>query len=476
MSSTVRLLRGVAIGGEAVLLGWLLATEDLRAIGFLVLGLLGAVIVAGIASISWPIGSVLLLEACSAMPRLAATVFGLHLRPEHIAIGFVGLVVCWHVLKERRRPILHLQIFDYFLIAYVGLNFFTSAFTSPQPQMTLRWAVLNAVVVSPYFLIRLLIKNQRSLYRAFHVLLWVGAAESVYGTLCFLSNYLFHTSAGVELEQYGVIPGTYGTQFEANLFGSYTACCAIMFLAYFLLSQEPRRAWYGWGFALTTVGAFISLARSVFVALPLAAAAVVWVALRKGQFRIRRMVPLMLGAGLLLLAVSPILVNLVRERFSTIDLSEISSDNTTVSRLLQVAVAIEDVQARPMLGAGTASFHLFYDPNDYPSGFTGDEEEPGWISNTPLRILHDTGIVGLVVFLLFVGSLAIAVRRVARNAMARDTAILTALFAGGLLYAITFQATEATMLAFTWVHLGLLATTVTILRAKPVSQEAGGAR
>jgi O-antigen ligase len=184
----------------------------------------------------------------------------------------------------------------------------------------------------------------------------------------------------------------------------------------------------------------------------------------------------MLGAGLLLLAVSPILVNLVRERFSTIDLSEISSDNTTVSRLLQVEVAIEDVQARPMLGAGTASFHLFYDPNDYPSGFAGDEEEPGWISNTPLRILHDTGIVGLIVFLLFVGSLAVAVRRVARNAVARDTAILTALFAGGLLYAITFQAPEATMLAFTWVHLGLLATTVTILKAKPVSQETSGGR
>ena len=224
--------------------------------------------------------------------------------------------------------------------------------------MTLRWAVLNAVVVSPYFLIRLLIKNQSSLYRAFHVLLWVGAAESVYGTVCFLSNYLFHTSAGVELEQYGVIPGTYGTQFEANLFGSYTACCAIMFLAYFLLSQEPRRAWYGWGFALTTVGAFISLARSVFFALPLAAAVVVWVAIRKGQFRIRRMVPLMLGAGLLILAVSPILVNLVRERFSTIDLSELSSDNTTVSRLLQVAVAIEDVQARPMLGSRHRQFSL----------------------------------------------------------------------------------------------------------------------
>jgi O-antigen ligase len=476
MSATARVLRGVAIGGEAVLLGWLLATEDLRTLGFIILGLLGALIVGGLASISWPIGSVLLLTACSAMPRLATTLFGLHLRPEHIAIGFVGLVVCFHALKERERPILHLRTFDYFLIAYVGLNFFTSAVTSPQPQLTLRWAVLNAIVVSPYFLVRLLIKNEKSLHRAFHVLLLVGAMESAYGILCFLSNYLFQTSAGVQIEQYGAIPGTYGTQFEANLFGSYTACCAIMFLAYFLLSQESRRLWYGWGFALTAIGACISLARSVLLALPLAAAVVLWVAFRKGQFRIRRIVPLMLGVGVLLLAFSPILLNLVRERFSTIDLSEISSDNTTVSRMLQVAVAIEDVQTRPMLGTGTASFHLFYDPNDYPTGFAGDEEEPGWISNTPLRILHDTGIVGLIVFLLFAGSLAVAVRKAARNATSSNAAILTALFAGGLLYAITFQATEATMLAFTWVHLGLLATVVTTLQSEPVRLEADRAR
>jgi hypothetical protein len=292
----------------------------------------------------------------------------------------------------------------------------------------------------------------------------VGAIESAYGILCFLSNHVFQTSVGVEIGQYGSIPGIYGTQFEANVFGSYTACCAIMFLAYFLLSDQPRRAWYGCGFAITAIGALISLARSVFLALPIVAILVVVISLRKGQLRLRRIGPLVLGFGLLLVAVSPILANLVRERLSTIDLSEIAADNTTVERLLQISVAIEDIQARPMLGTGTASFHLFFDPNDYPVGFAGDAEEPGWISNTPLRILHDTGVVGLIVFLLFVGYLAVAVRRAARNASARNTAILTALSAGGALYAITFQATEATMLAFTWIHLGLLAAAVTILQ------------
>lgn len=476
MTATVRLLRGAAIGGETLLLAWLVATEGLSGVGYIALGLMGVVFAAAITSMNWPFGAVLLLGACSAMPHFAGTVLGLHLRPEHVAVGFVGLAVCFQLFKQRGRIELRLRTFDYFLIAYVALNFFTSAVTSPQPLMTLRWATLNAIAVSPYFLIRFLIKDERGLHRTFQVLLWVGAVESVYGVLCFLSNHIFQTSVGVEVGQYGAIPGIYGTQFEANVFGSYTGCCAIMFLGYFLLSQEPRRAWYGWGFAITTMAALVSLARSVLLALPVAAALVIWVALKQGQLRIRRVVPLAAGVGLLLLAFSPIVMNLLRERFSTIDLSQISADDTTLSRLLQVAVAIEDVQARPMLGTGTASFHLFYDPNDYPAGFEGEAEEPGWISNTPLRILHDTGVIGLMVFLLFVGYLAVAVRKAARNASARNTAILTALFAGGVLYAIAFQASEATMLAFTWVHLGLLAAAVTILQQKRFNREASEAR
>jgi len=89
MRQTVRLLRSVAIGGETLLLGWLVATEGLSGVSFLVLGILGVVFVAVLSAISWPFGAVLLLTASSAMPRFAGTVLGLHLRPEHVAVAFV---------------------------------------------------------------------------------------------------------------------------------------------------------------------------------------------------------------------------------------------------------------------------------------------------------------------------------------------------------------------------------------------------
>jgi len=159
------------------------------------------------------------------------------------------------------------------------------------------------------------------------MLLWVGAAEAAFGIICFLSNRAFNTTLGVSAEQYGFMPGTHGTQYEANLFGSYTACCAVMFLAFFLLSHEPR-AKFGWGLCITLIGALISLARSVLFALPVATVFVVWVTLKTGHLRIRRLLPLGVGVVLVLLAISPLLLNFVSERIGTIDLSQPSADDT----------------------------------------------------------------------------------------------------------------------------------------------------
>ena len=110
------------------------------------------------------------------------------------------------------------------------------------------------------------------------------------------------------------------------------------------------------------------------------------------------------------------------------------------------------------------------DWDDYLPGYKDTKPEAGaWIGNTPLRILHDTGAIGLFVFLAFMWQLIIAFRRVVKNTTGTTAAILIALFAGTTFYAITFQATEATMLAFTWVHIGLLAAAIAIIQREQSS-------
>jgi O-antigen ligase len=451
-SPQIRFAKYFLIGAEVLLLAYLIATEDVGQCARLLLG--GAVgIVALVAStLDWPVGALSVLMVGSVMPRFKGTLAGLHVRPEHIVIGLVSAFAGVRVLRGQLRLALHWRRFDYFLLGYIFLNFFTSAVTSPEPRMTLRWAVMNAVVIAPYFLFRLLVTSERVFQKTFDVFLWVGAAESAYGIFCFLSNRILTTTFGMEMNQYGIIPGTYGTQYEPNLFGSYSACCAIMFLVLFLLGDRSR--WHGFGFLITVLGAAVSLSRAVILAFPVVALVVVVIALKQRRFQLRRLVPLAAAAAVVLLLVSPFLVGLLRERFSTIDLdlSELASDETTAGRLIQMAAAVQNIQAHPLLGTGTASFQLLFNWEDYMG-----EDLGGWVGNTPLRILHDTGIIGLSAFLLFVGSLLLTARKMIRVAPTKTRIAIIALSAGLLLYAITFQSCEASLLAFTWVHFGLLA-------------------
>ncbi|MGH9512041.1 MAG: O-antigen ligase family protein [Terriglobales bacterium] len=461
--------RNVALAGEVCVLGWLIMTEGIAAPAWILAVTVGAVTLIVAAASHWPIGAISLLIAASALPRLSITLLGLHLRPEHVAVGTVLLIVCFKLLSRQAFRLKHLLHCDYFLIAYIVLNFITSAFTSPAPRMTLRWAALNAIVIMPFFLIRYLVTQRSKAYRAMDVFLLVGAAEALIGIVCFLSNAVFRTTLGVTADQYGAIPGTYGTQYEANIFGSYTACCSIVFLTYFLLNRGGHRNRYLWGLSVSVIAAMISLARAVLVALPVAAAFVLWTTYRAGQVKFRSMVRLTLVLALALLAISPFIVNFVSQRFGTLDFAELSSDSSTVTRIVQLGAGLEDVRQHPILGTGTASFQLFFNWDDYMPGMGGNNGEGGWLGNSPLRILHDTGLVGLLLFLSFIGSLAVAARNTYKTANQEIRTAIIALSAGLILYAITFQATEATMLAFTWVHFGLLAAIVHIERFRPSS-------
>jgi O-antigen ligase len=458
-----RAARNALLAAEILLLGWLFATEDLAQLGFLILAIGGVLCAVAIIFSGWPIGCFLLLTIGAAMPRFSATLFGLHVRPEHVATSLAILATVVQAFRGRIQLSLRLMTFDYWLLGYVGMNFFSSVVTSPQPRMTLRWATLNAIVVIPYFLVRVLVRTDREVWLALRVLLCVGVAEAIYGTIATLANHIAGTTWGVQLGQYGSVPGTYGTQYEANLFGSYTACAAVMFLALFLLSKEQRRMWYGWGLMFSLLGAFFSLARTVLLALPVPIIVLLWISVKKGQFQLRRLLPVAIGVGLVLAMLSPFVIEYVSARFSAIDVSEGSVDASTFGRLVQMDIALDDVKSNPVFGTGTASFQLLFKLSDLGVAVNyADETDAGWISNTPLRVLHDIGVVGLAIFLVFLTVLAKATYRALRIATHTTKVSMLALSAGLLLYAVTFQATEATLLTFTWIHFGLLATAAAI--------------
>jgi hypothetical protein len=123
-----------------------------------------------------------------------------------------------------------------------------------------------------------------------------------------------------------------------------------------------------------------------------------------------------------------------------------------VHRLKYMALAVGDIQQHPVIGLGTSSFQLFYtDEDDFGEG-------AAWLGSLFLRVTHDTGILGMGIFLWFLFHLCRRAWRILSRPARSDTDIAVgALSAGVLVMVIAYQITDASTLAFTWIQFGLLA-------------------
>ena len=414
------------------------------------------------------VGAIIALIVASATPRLFVEIGGLKARPEHFVCGIlcISILFLW---KKRSQPIRWIWP-DYLLMTYAALNLFSSLFMSIEPRQTIKWALQQVLVILAYFFLRVLIQDRAGLHKAVMALLAVGAATVTYGIICFYSNLLFGTEFGMTIGQYGDTSAPYGLQYEANLLGSYSGALAVMMLVIYLYDHRRR---FLVGFVLALSGMAISLSRGALGAtfVGLSAAALFGFKKRLLTPEVRsRLIKATLCA---LLVVLPAVVPQYAERFNTLDIGEPAVDPNTLTRIVQVTSAFEEVLKHPFLGGGTSSFQLAFDWQSL-----GEEwEDQGWIGNTEMRVLHDTGIVGLVIFGAFLVSLYRRSRKVLK---AESNPELVALLASALVYCISFQATEGTLLAFSWVHLGLIGCAISLFFAsnpeseKRISRTASG--
>jgi O-antigen ligase len=428
-----------------ILLGLLLSQAGFPPAVVSVLALLLACI---IVPASWPYGALLVLLIASVMPRIAITIGGWNARPEHFASAVVlaAILLRW-ILRE--TPQVSLRMTDLAVAAYVVWNYVSSVWMSPDPRSTLRWALLNNLVILPYFLIRFLITDERRLRVALRAFLAVGIVECTYALVAFASRHLLGTGFGTELEYAEGFGGVYGTQYEPNLLGSYGACLAIMLVVLYFMADQ-KRSWVVGGIVVAIGAVLVSLSRAAFLALLLTGVLLLILGARAGLVNIRRLLPL----GLLLcLFVAPFAAtggkNIV-SRFLALSDQGVESDSDTIGRLVAWTVALEDIARHPVVGNGTASFQLLADPNEFP--ILGDRP---WVGNSPIRILHDTGAIGLLLMGVVLFGLGKDVRK-AMQGQKPGREIVFSLVAGCLIYALTFMSTEGTFLSFFWVHIGLL--------------------
>ena len=459
-SKLVRRFDYVAVVVAIAVIGRLAFEEDLS----WVVGVLVGVTVVLLTLARWPFGALTVLIGMSAMPVFFVDVFGWKARPEHFASLIVSMAFCHSLLHHKRR--INLEKMDYWVLGYVAINYISSAFGSSEPSATLRWALQNNLAVLPYFLIRLLIRDVQTLRKAFQILLAVGIVACLYGALCYASYRVFGTTAGMQVGQYLLdVSAPFGSMTEANLFGAYAGCCAVLFLALYL--GEQRRIGSLAGFLLASLAAVLSFSRAANVALVVAIGFVFWKSRHAKTGGARKLTTLMLPATLILLVVASGFSGVLRERFSSL-FSQGLTDETTITRLVEIQEALQDISRHPVLGSGTASFQLSFDWGKYIPDWAN---RATWVGNIIIRVLHDTGVIGLATLIGFFTSVWLKVRRSLRFDSIQ-VPMLLGLSAGALLYGISFQATDGTILAFPWVHLGFLATATTLINGS--NQSANG--
>lgn len=435
----------------------LAAQEDLRWTLWVIVG----VAAVALTFFRWPCGAIILLVAASAMPHFSVQVFGWNARPEHFAAAIVFVAVAVWAFANRRP--LGLEQLDFWILAFVVINYFSSLLGSSQPSATLKWAVQNNLAVLPYFLIRWTVRDLEILRKTFRILLIVGVAEASFGILCYACNSLLGTTFGVSVGIYlGDVVAPFGSLYEPNLFGAYTGCCAILFLALYLVEGRSRLGCLI-GFVICALATTLSFSRAALLAFVITVVWLIWRAKKTGILHHHRESnSFLLAFGLIFLAVVAIASGVLRERFRNLYYQGLT-EQTAISRFIVVEEALLEVPQHPLLGNGTASFNLSFNWASYD--LPAWQTDRTWISNAPIRILHDCGLFGVIALLGFFVSVWRKIRRalLEKNEV---SGILLGLVGGTLVYAISFQSTDGSILAFSWVHVGFLASAAVLINGE----------
>jgi O-antigen ligase len=135
----------------------------------------------------------------------------------------------------------------------------------------------------------------------------------------------------------------------------------------------------------------------------------------------------------------------------------LSEDPTFSARLQDWALAWNDWLQQPLLGWGPGSFYELH-------GLL--RANPAWISNLSLRLLQETGVIGLAVFAAFLLTLLVPALKVAeqRAAPTEAAALRGLVIAYAVLIGLAYQSTDGIWLTASWVHAGLIAAGTRTLR------------
>lgn len=389
-----------------------------------------------------------LLIIATALDRYRFDFFGAGFRIEHFVFGGVALAWLFKTgaftnFKGLRR---HFSAVDLLLLVYLGITLISSFLFSPQLRESLKFFFLMSFGVVLYGFVVLLAADARTFTRAVWILIVVGAAASIFGILAWLA-FPFGVNLGVQkyaLDNF-VTFSPYGTLFDSNTLGMYAMAATLLQVTLLLDADFSKyRAFLITGTVITLITVALSLTR------------VAWIGLAFGLFLVvlfsprRRWAIAIGGAAVGLVILALILNSALAGGGSTLaefSVARVLTSRSILFRMDAYVRAWNDFLARPLIGNGA---------NVFAQNYTAPSGARDWISNFFLMTLHDTGIVGLGILLLWLVWLARETYFALKNSRGARRTMLLALSIAYLALFLTYQGTTVFWLGFNWVYLGLI--------------------
>lgn len=385
-----------------------------------------------------------LLIVATAMDRYRFDFAGAGLRIEHFV--FAGVALAWLLKTSLPWKRFRFTRSDLLLVAYLALALVSSILFASQLVESLKFFGLMTFGVALYWLVCALVSTGRDFMRAVGTLIGVGVGASLFGIIAWLA-FPLGLNLGVQiyaLENF-VTHSPFGTLFDSNTLGIYAMAATLLQVTILL---DPHfsgwRLWLGAGTLITLLTVALSLTR------------VAWIGLVFGLLLVllsspRRRWALAIGGGAVGLVILALVANSALAggggALAEFSVARLVTSRSIFFRFDAYTRAWNDFLASPLLGNGA---NAFAQQHTSPSG------TPDWISNFFLMTLHDTGIFGLAILLVWLLWLAFETWRALKFSRGVKRTLLLALSIAYLALFVTYQATTLFWLGFNWVYLGLI--------------------
>lgn len=421
----------------------------------------------GVSAIRWQRAFVMSLPLLATFNGLSVPVGIASVRADQLVACALVVALAASTLIGRRT--LRLDAIAWLLAALVGLNVVASATHSPARSYSLAQCANLASVWVMYVLCTNFLETREDLERFFERLLVAAAVASAIGVAAYVLAVAGLPVGGADVStsaarRLTTAYGAYGTMVEPNILGGFAAAYLVITAALLVLGAEhptfvARWRVVRWTAALAALALVLTFTRAAWVAAAVGLGALLVLRRRSLAWRVRwRRVLVPLGAAVVL-AVALLLAPGdagALFRFKLFNLLN-PATQTGVVRVVSYALALQQTADHPLLGWGTFTFApLVAQGADFQQF---DNWRNLWIGNYLILALHDTGVIGLGVWVALLWCVlrrGIATLRVLREVDPAASGRVFALLLGIATLLVAFLATSGFSFGYSWILIGLL--------------------